>query len=179
MLFNSINVEELIDPLFTFWSNKSDKLWISQIMRAFNKRGLLYYESEKEEMVVIERLIMSAIFYYEFCHRSSFHESKNFKYWSPELIQSLKRDFSPQADDNLHLVCRVMIEHFCDKRSCFVNIWMNCLQGANNIHYTLSELKEHSNQILLDLEQGDFSKQNAYDFLHNCDSIEGLESISI
>lgn len=172
------DVEILLTPLYSFWSNGIDRLWIAFVKRALNKKGLLYYENEAEEMVVRERLVLSAVMYYEFCYRTSFHENKNFSHWSEDLVQTIKNDFSQNVNENLHIVARAMVDFFGSERFLFHQLWLNCDQAQKNIHYTIDEIEKLVDDISGDLSSGDPNKKAGYNLLFNLDSVGNLESIS-
>lgn len=178
MTLSDKEIDKLLHPLYSFWSNGIDRLWIAVVKRAFNKKGLLYYENEAEEMIVRERLVLSAVIYYEFCYKTSFHENENFSNWSEDLVQTIKKDFSQNVNENLHIVARAMVDFFGSERFLFHQLWLNCDQAQKNVHYTIDETERLVDDISGDLSSGDPNKNAGYNFLFNIDSIDKLESIS-
>lgn len=113
--------------------------WFWLAFQALEKAGLTYYETDDEEMQVRERLTLLAVFYYEFCHISAFHESENFTYWNDETIYKFKNDFSGNVDDQLFDVRNALIKYFGDEEEVVTELWINCLEGDSNCFIKLKE----------------------------------------
>lgn len=174
MILNKHEIHRLIHPLLGIWDNQVAILWAGLVTRAFNKNGLLYYESHEQEMVVRERLILSAVFYREILNQLAFHDSEYFSSWDHRLEATLKNDFSAEVDDNLQDVKNALINFFGSGRELLANIYLNCRQGDSNLIYTLEELEKARSNFYTKLDRDDFNISQALTAIYQIDSIGKL-----
>jgi hypothetical protein len=125
--------------LFNFWSKCIDKRWFWLAFQALQKAGLTYYESDNEEMEVRERITLLAVIYYEYCIKSSFHESDHFNHLKPELINTLIADFSEDVNGNIIKNSRALVNYFDSEENVTNHLWLNCYEGANNLIVKLND----------------------------------------
>ena len=130
--FSEKEAEVFVNHFFNCWPKNIDKRWFWLAFQALEKRGLTYYESDQEEMYVRQRLVLLGVLYYEFCHVSGFHESENFNYWSPEMIQQVQKDFYPNVEEEFFEIKKALIHYFGTEDGVIEELWINCLEGSTN-----------------------------------------------
>lgn len=155
--FSEKEAKKFEEQLFNFWPKSIDKRWFWLAFQALEKTGLTYYETDEEEMQIRERLTLLAIFYYEFCHVSAFHESEHFKYWSTDLIKEIKKDFSSEVDDQLFNIRKALISYFGSEQNVISELWLSCLEGSLNC---LIPVFKNNNAI----EENNVNKKDAEDW---------------
>lgn len=145
--FTEENTKTFANQLMAMWSKDIAKNWFWLGYQALEKAGLTYYETNQEEALVSERIVLLCIFYYEFCHISAFHESDNFRYLGEETIQSIKQDLSNNADDVLDEVRNALINYFGSEEQVIAELWINCLEGSSNRFIPLEEKSKLLNEL--------------------------------
>jgi len=152
-----------------------DKRWFWLAFQALEKAGLTYYETEKEEFVVRERLVLLAVIYYEYCHRSAAHESKNFNSWDGDFILSMKKDFSDNVNQNIFEIRNALIKYFKSEKEVTDELWLNCFEGQNNLIVPFAKKWE-----LLAESEDDYNRTKAEEWFNGCiDSIDEYYGVSI
>jgi hypothetical protein len=160
---------------FNFWHKGIDKRWFWLAFQALEKAGLTYYETEKEEVVVRERLVILAILYYEYCYRSAAHESENFNFWDQDLVFTIKRDFSNNVSENIIGVRNALVNYFKSEKGVTDELWLSCFEGQNNLIVPFAKKWE-----LLSESEDDYNKTKAEEWFNGCiDGIDEYYGISI
>lgn len=161
------------EHFFNFWPKNIDKRWFWMAFQALEKGGLTYFESDEEEMIVRERLVLLAVFYYEFCHHSAFHESEHFNYWDEEFINEVKKDISPNADDLLLEIKMALIQYFGDEQIVIDELWLNCTEGKSNTLIPFSK-------VVIENSNDNINKEDAEVWFFGWNvSIDNMEGISL
>ena len=76
--------------LFNFWQKGIDKRWFWLAFQALQNSGLTYFESEKQEMEVRERIVLLSVIYYEYCLKSQAAECPSFNALSFFMVSTIK-----------------------------------------------------------------------------------------
>lgn len=163
------------EQFFNFWPKGIDKRWFWLAFQALEKSGLTYFESEKEEFTVRERLVLLAVIYYEYCHRSAAHESENFNFWGEDFILSIKKDFSDNVEQNISEIRNALIKYFKSEKGVTDELWLSCIEGQNNLILPFHKKGE----LLIEIEN-DFLKTKAEEWFNGgIDSIDEYYGISL
>ena len=64
--FSENDAKPFEEQLFNFWNKRIDKRWFWLAFQALEKAGLTYYETDDENILVRERMVILAIIYYEY-----------------------------------------------------------------------------------------------------------------
>lgn len=177
--FNEENAALFEEPFFSLWPKRIALNWFWIAFQALESSGDTYYETDDQEIVVREKLTLLFILYYEFCYISAKHESSNFKYCDEQTIKRLKNDISENADDHLFAIRKSLIKYFGSEEKVIAELWINCVEGANNCFMKMEVKNKMFNQII----NSDYDDVNYRDvlswFIAWNNSIEDFEGIAI
>ncbi len=177
--FTEAKVIAFAQDLVYLWPKGIAVNWLWIAFQALEKAGLTYYETEDEEMLVRERLTLLTLFYYEFCHISAKHESKNFSRWDDATIHRIKNDLSDEADDYLFEIRKALINYFGGEEQVVAELWINCVEGASNC-LMKQEDKQKIYNVAIKEELHDQNYYDARDWFVGWDKgIDDFESIAI
>ena len=171
--FSENDAKPFEEQLFNFWNKRIDKRWFWLAFQALEKAGLTYYETDDENILVRERMVILAIIYYEYCHRSAAHESENFTYWREDMILEIKKYFSDNISDHILEVRLALIKYFTFEVTVTDELWLNCFEGRNNIILPFDKKSKV-------LSENNINKTDAEEwFFGGKDEIDSYESISL
>lgn len=73
-------VEDLFRYYLAVWPNDIPLNWARVAWKAVDDSGRANYSTTDEELSVHSYAVALALIYYEFCHRSAWHEDRSFRY---------------------------------------------------------------------------------------------------
>lgn len=126
---------ETVEPIFKFyldvWSNHIPLNWAILAWQCLYKRGLTVFNDDDEEMKARSCAAALSLIYYEYCHRTAFHELVTFNYWDENKIKTLKSDFLidiKDAEDTIFQVKNCLFEEI-DEMEVNAELWINCAES--------------------------------------------------
>ncbi|MCT4637165.1 MAG: hypothetical protein N4A72_05620 [Bacteroidales bacterium] len=146
--FSKEEAFSMAGSLFTMWPHSNALTWFWQAFRALERHGLTYYENDKEEKAVRERIMILAILYYEYCQQSGFNTSPSFKEWPSELVQELKNDLSEDVQKTITEVHSILKLQWGNIKQLAAEFWVNCYVGDTGLYFTSTERFKLINELL-------------------------------
>ena len=174
-----------VEPVFSFylpiWSNHIPLNWAIWSWQCLHKGGLTIFNNDKDELSVRRNAVALSLIYYEYCHRTAFHESSNFIYWDDERIKTLKRDFLVVTDEAESTICCLMncLTNQSDNVEINTELWINCLEARQGFVFGISE-KFKLYKSLIHSHNYDFNFDKGFNYIlgGSITDISTYESIS-
>ena len=175
---------ETVEPIFRYylsvWPNNLPLNWAKVSWQALVESGKTVYSSEEEELTVRSYTVALSLVYYEYCHRTAFHELPRFIYWSDETLRNLKNDLSADAEAIEQIisdVTRPLFEKIGDRETA-LELWINCVESSRGFPMTAKEKAGTFRHFIEDFSD-DFNYDRGHQFvLGGLDNLAGYYSVS-
>jgi hypothetical protein len=142
------------EPIFKFylsvWSNHIPLNWATLAWQSLHKCGLTVFNNDEDELKVRSYAVALSFIYYEYCHRTAFNESENFRSWDESIIKDFKRDFLSdlEKDDELiFCVKKCLLEQLGDLEFCS-ELWINCAESHQGFVFSYQRINVYNLIIL-------------------------------
>ena len=172
-------------PIFNYylsvWNNHIPLNWASLAWSMLIKGGLCIYRNEQEELMVRSYAVAVSLIYYEYCHRTAWHEHDGFTYWNAAILETFKRELAADIKSDPEILFRVgrcLLEQIGEEYLTF-ELWTNCQESYQQHVFATKEKAE----LLAGLgheQKVDISYGRGYGFIKSGDMalIEHYESVS-
>lgn len=169
------DVESIFKFYLSVWSNHIPLNWAILSWRCLHKKGLTVCNDDDEEIKVRSCAVALSLIYYEYCHRTAFHESVNFHHWDVDVISALESDFLTDietAEDTIFRVKNCLIEQ-TDELEVNAELWINCAESRQEFVFRIGEKAKLYKKLVEDLYD-DFNFNQGKSFVCG----DGIDDIS-
>lgn len=139
---------ETVEPIFRFylnlWPNDIVMTWARVAWQAVEESGKANYSNDNEELTVGSYAVALSLVYYEYCHRSAWHEDRSFSYWTDDVLKDLRNDLGKDTEKIGRLLfdaTRPLFDKIGD-RELAAELWINCIESSRGFIGTPKEKAE-------------------------------------
>lgn len=165
---------EEVEPIFRFymsvWSNHIPLNWANLSWQILHKSGLTIFNNEEEEFKARSYAEALSLIYYEYCHRTAFHEYKTFRHWDESIIADFKRDFLPDLEKDDELIFRVKncLTDYLGDSELSTELWINCTESYQGFIFSVAERAKLQDHLLNEFVN-DFNYEQGRIFVSGAD----------
>lgn len=136
---------ETVEPMFRFylnvWPHGLAVNWARIAWRAMEESGKANYSNDEEEMIARSYAVALSLVYYEYCHRSAWHEDKSFRYWTDHVLKNLRNDLAKDAEriESLLFHATMPLIERMGESDLAAELWINCVESSRGFIGTARE----------------------------------------
>ncbi|MBA3714118.1 MAG: hypothetical protein H0W76_16950 [Pyrinomonadaceae bacterium] len=175
-----------VEPIFRFyisvWANHITLNWASSAWQMLHIGGLTVFNNDEEELKVRSYAVALSVIYYEYCHRTAFHECEQFSRWDDSKIKTFKREFLPDLEKDDELIFRVkkcLLEQQSNDLELCSKLWINCAESYQGFVFSIGEKAKLQDKLIKDFNDDfNFNRGKSFILGSEIDDISCYESVS-
>lgn len=154
--------------------------WAAIAWQSVEESGKANYSNDEEESTVRSYATGLSLVYYEYCHRSAWHEDEAFRYWTDGILQNLRNDLgkdNEKIESLLFDATRPLFERIGDFELA-AELWSNCVESSRGFIGTVKEKAEIFRRYVENGADDPMYSGGRQFVMAGIDNLDGYHSIS-